>query len=153
MWAADHGIDVTNNSYYSDPWYMNCVTDADQKALVDSISRAIRYARDKGVTERGERPQLSTTTCMSDSVVDTSPVLTTSTPVSTRQIRPSARSRREMLPGIAMGVVGGRHPAEAYYSNCGNGVIDVQAPGGDSRTRRHPGQERGGSDVLAAAGS
>lgn len=27
MWAADHGVDVTNNSYYTDPWMFNCKND------------------------------------------------------------------------------------------------------------------------------
>ncbi|CAM5521950.1 hypothetical protein SALBM311S_08746 [Streptomyces alboniger] len=48
MWAATHGVDVTNNSYYTDPWYFNCTDDPDQKALVDAVSRASRYAEKKG---------------------------------------------------------------------------------------------------------
>ena len=48
MWAAEHGVDVTNNSYYTDPWYFNCKNDPDQKALVEAVSRAARYAEKKG---------------------------------------------------------------------------------------------------------
>jgi hypothetical protein len=39
---------VTNSSFYSDPWYFNCVTDPDQRAIVDAINRSTRYAWDKG---------------------------------------------------------------------------------------------------------
>jgi hypothetical protein len=48
MWAATHGVDVTNNSYYTDPWYFNCKNDPDQKALVEAIGRATKYAEKKG---------------------------------------------------------------------------------------------------------
>ncbi|NED89138.1 peptidase S8, partial [Streptomyces sp. SID11233] len=48
MWAADHGVDVTNNSYYTDPWYFNCTNDPDQKALVEAVKRATSYAELKG---------------------------------------------------------------------------------------------------------
>ncbi len=48
VWAAEHHVDITNNSYYTDPWYFNCADDPDQKALVDAITRASRYAEKKG---------------------------------------------------------------------------------------------------------
>ncbi|MFD5541738.1 S8 family serine peptidase, partial [Streptomyces sp. NPDC127079] len=48
VWAAEHHIDVTNNSYYTDPWYFNCTDDPDQRALVDAITRASRFAERKG---------------------------------------------------------------------------------------------------------
>ena len=44
VWAATHGIDVTNNSYFADPWLFNCRNDADQRAIVQAIGRASRYA-------------------------------------------------------------------------------------------------------------
>lgn len=49
MFAAEKGIEVTNNSYYVDPWYFNCKTDDDQKALVEALTRASNYAQRKGV--------------------------------------------------------------------------------------------------------
>ncbi|EPY92512.1 S8 family serine peptidase, partial [Streptomyces noursei] len=49
VFAADHGIQVTNNSYYVDPWMFNCKDDADQAAIVDAVGRAAKYAQDKGV--------------------------------------------------------------------------------------------------------
>jgi subtilisin family serine protease len=48
MWAADH-VDVTNNSYFADPWLFNCRNDAEQRAIWKAERRAIRYAMSKGV--------------------------------------------------------------------------------------------------------
>ena len=48
MWVAAHGIDVTNNSYFADPWLFNCRNDAEQRAIWKAERRAIRYAQSKG---------------------------------------------------------------------------------------------------------
>jgi subtilisin family serine protease len=40
VFAADHGVEITNNSYYVDPWLYNCMDDPDQKAIVDAVNRA-----------------------------------------------------------------------------------------------------------------
>ena len=48
MWVAEHGIDVTNNSYFADPWLFNCGNDAEQRAIWKAERRAIRYAQSKG---------------------------------------------------------------------------------------------------------
>jgi len=40
MWAADHGIAVTNNSYFADPWLFNCKNDAVQRAIWTAERRA-----------------------------------------------------------------------------------------------------------------
>ena len=49
MWAGTHELDVTNNSYYADPWLFNCRNDAEQRAIWKAEQRAIRYAMSKGV--------------------------------------------------------------------------------------------------------
>ena len=46
---AHHQIDVTNNSYYADPWLFNCRNDAEQRAIWKAEQRAIRYAMSQGV--------------------------------------------------------------------------------------------------------
>ncbi len=48
VFAADHGVEITNNSYYVDPWLYNCLDDPDQKAIVDAVNRAQLYAQKKG---------------------------------------------------------------------------------------------------------
>src|SRR5439155_23744219 len=48
VWAGSHGIDVTNNSYFADPWLFNCKNDPEQKAIFAAEQRAIRYAQQRG---------------------------------------------------------------------------------------------------------
>ena len=48
VFAADHGVEVTNNSYYVDPWLYNCMDDPDQRAIVDAVNRAQLYAQKQG---------------------------------------------------------------------------------------------------------
>jgi subtilisin family serine protease len=50
MWAATHGVDVTNNSYFADPWLFNCKNDPVQRAIWKAESRAINFAEQNGVT-------------------------------------------------------------------------------------------------------
>src|ERR1043166_2418338 len=49
MWAGDHQVNVTNNSYFADPWLFNCRNDAEQRAIWTAERRAISYAISKGV--------------------------------------------------------------------------------------------------------
>src|SRR6185436_18550111 len=49
MWAATHGINITNNSYFADPWLFNCRNDAEQRAIWNAERRAIGYAQHNGV--------------------------------------------------------------------------------------------------------
>src|SRR3954449_12753832 len=50
MWAATHGVDVTNNSYFADPYLFNCRNDATQRAIWKAEQRAILFAESNGVT-------------------------------------------------------------------------------------------------------
>src|SRR5207249_7335045 len=50
MWAATHHINVTNNSYFADPYLFNCRNDPVQRAIWKAESRAILYAEQNGVT-------------------------------------------------------------------------------------------------------
>ena len=49
VWAAEHGMQITNNSYFIDPWEFNCRNDARQRPVWQAVQRAIRYAQNKGV--------------------------------------------------------------------------------------------------------
>ena len=57
MWAGEHGIDVTNNSYFADPWLFNCRNDPEQRAIWKAERRAIRYAQSNGHRRRRLRRQ------------------------------------------------------------------------------------------------
>ncbi|MDO0928337.1 S8 family serine peptidase [Streptomyces sp. TG1A-8] len=136
VWAAEHHVDVTNNSYYTDPWYFNCTTDPDQKALVDAITRASRYAERKGTVNvaaaGNENYDLA-----SDSITD---------PVSPNDGTPSDRvidphrcfDIPTQLPGVVTVAATGAKGLKSSFSNYGLGVIDIAAPGGDSTAYQAP---------------
>src|SRR3954468_15403601 len=50
VWAGDRHLDVTNNSYFADPYEYNCRNDAVQRAIWKAQQRAIGYAEQQGVT-------------------------------------------------------------------------------------------------------
>ncbi|MBQ1087520.1 S8 family serine peptidase [Streptomyces sp. B93] len=137
MWAAEHGVDVTNNSYYTDPWYFNCVDDPDQKALVEAITRASRYAEKKGAVNvaaaGNENYDLA-----ADEITD--PVSPNDTPAPTeRVIDPSeCFDIPTQLPGIVTVAATGAKGIKSSFSNHGLGVIDIAAPGGDSTAYQTP---------------
>ncbi|HEX6478435.1 MAG TPA: S8 family serine peptidase, partial [Ktedonobacteraceae bacterium] len=50
MWAGTHHFDVTNNSYFADPFLYNCRNDPVQRAIWKAEQRAILFAEQQGVT-------------------------------------------------------------------------------------------------------
>src|SRR5207245_6411943 len=50
VWAGTHGVDVTNNSYFADPFLFNCRNDPVQRSIWKAERRAIRFAQQNGVT-------------------------------------------------------------------------------------------------------
>ncbi|CRK61385.1 Aminopeptidase Y (Arg, Lys, Leu preference) [Alloactinosynnema sp. L-07] len=51
MYAVEVGVDVTNNSYWTDPWYGLCANenDGDLKAIEVGVRRAVNYASNQGL--------------------------------------------------------------------------------------------------------
>jgi subtilisin family serine protease len=136
VWAAEHGVDVTNNSYYTDPWYFNCKDDPDQKALVDAVSRASRYAEKKGAVNvaaaGNENYDLA-----ADEITD--PVSPNDATPSDRVIDPSeCLDIPTQLPGVVTVAATGAKGIKSSFSNHGLGVIDIAAPGGDSTRYQTP---------------
>jgi subtilisin family serine protease len=135
MWAASHHMDVTNNSYFADPWLFNCKNDPGQRAIWQAESRAIRYAESQGVTVVSAEGNQSEDTAH-PSLDKTSPDDTT--PV-TREVTNACVIIPVEVPGV-IGVTGVGHNQQdgggylkAYYSSFGIGVTQVTAPGGDRR--------------------
>ncbi|QIQ05425.1 S8 family peptidase [Streptomyces liangshanensis] len=129
VWAADHGVDVTNNSYYTDPWYFNCKNDPDQKALVEAVTRASKYAESKGTVNvaaaGNEAYDLA-----ADSITD--PTSPNDTIPGDRVIDPSeCLDIPTQLPGVVTVAATGAKSGKSSFSNYGLGIIDIAAPGGD----------------------
>ncbi|WP_406861629.1 S8 family serine peptidase [Streptomyces sp. HUAS MG47] len=127
VWAGDHGFKVTNNSYFTDPWQFNCPDNVDQAAIIEGVRRAQAYAEGKGslqVAAAGNSNyDLANKTTDSESPNDSTPV--------TRTLTNDCIDIPTELPGVVTVAAMGRGNVKASYSNFGNGVIDVAAPGGD----------------------
>ncbi|MEV4946456.1 S8 family serine peptidase [Streptomyces sp. NPDC053755] len=127
MWAGDHGFKVTNNSYYTDPWQFNCPDNADQAAIIEGVRRAQAYAESKGslqIAAAGNANyDLANKTTDTESPNDSTPVR--------RTITNACIDIPTELPGVVTVAAMGNGNVKASYSNFGNGVIDVAAPGGD----------------------
>jgi subtilisin family serine protease len=132
MWAGSHHFNVTNNSYFADPWLFNCRNDAEQRAIWKAERRAISYAISKGVVvvaaEGNQADDLAHPTADATSPDDTNPVL--------REIHNNCA----VVPVEVAGVVGvtanGNLQLKSFYSSYGVSTADVIAPGGDSILQR-----------------
>jgi subtilisin family serine protease len=143
VFAADHGVEVTNNSYYTDPWLYNCSDDPDQKAIKDAVSRAVKYATDKGVTHVSSAGNSSHDLAATEIKDDTSP--DDSKPVE-RTVNPAeCPDIPSMLPGVTSVSSTGAEDGKSYFSNYGLNQIDLAAPGGDRRyqTPKEPAKDGG----------
>jgi hypothetical protein len=128
MWAGTHHINVTNNSYFADPWLFNCRNDAEQRAIWKAERRAISYAISKRVTvvaaEGNEADDLAHPTADATSPDDTSPVL--------RAIHNDCAVVPVEVPGVIGVTANGNLGLKSFYSSYGVGTADLVAPGGDS---------------------
>ncbi|WP_055485334.1 S8 family serine peptidase [Streptomyces sp. WMMB 322] len=143
VFAADHGIEVTNNSYYVDPWLYNCSDDPDQKAITDAVSRAMKYATGKGVAHVSSAGNSSHDLAATEIKDDTSPNDTE--PVE-RTVNPAdCPDIPTMLPGAISVSSTGAEDGKSYFSNYGLNQIDLSAPGGDRRyqTPEEPAKDGG----------
>ncbi len=129
MWAGEHQIDVTNNSYFADPWLFNCRNDAQQRAIWKAEQRAIRYAISQGVTVvaavGNENSDLS-----KQNIDTTSPDYPPGSSV-TREVTNACVVIPVEIPGVIGVTANGNLQQKSYYSSYGVGVAQVVAPGGD----------------------
>ncbi|MDX3238124.1 S8 family serine peptidase [Streptomyces sp. ME03-5709C] len=129
VFAADHGVEITNNSYYVDPWLYNCPGNPDQRAIVDAVNRAAQYSHRKGVLNVASAGNSDHDLASHEIVDATSPDDTT--PV-TRTIDPRVCwDIPTQLPGVVTVSATGVRNLKSYYSSHGLGVVDVAGPGGD----------------------
>jgi len=139
MWAATHGFAVTNNSYFIDPWQYNCRNDLRQRPAWVAVQRALRYASRQGVLTVASAGNSNHD--LAHKFIDDGSPNDGSAPPEERLINGAC----QVLPGEATGVVTvsatGPTGAKSFFSSYGLGVVEVTAPGGDSR---QPGSEPNG---------
>jgi subtilisin family serine protease len=125
-WALHHGVDVTNNSYFVDPWVYWCADDPDQGAVQQSFKRMITYTQKKGmvnVAAAGNSAQdLAHKTTDSASPND-------STPIQDRPIDETCLDIPTEIKGVITVSAIQQSGTLASFSNYGKGIIDVAAPG------------------------
>ena len=126
-YAGDQRLDAVNMSFFADPWLFNCRNDAEQKAIVQAISRATRYASDRGVVlvaaAGNEGIDLNHPTA--DEI---SPDFPAGAAV-TRTVKNSCVVLPTELPGVVVVSATGAQNLLTWYSTYGN-IVDVTAPGG-----------------------
>jgi len=130
MWAGSHHLDVTNNSYFADPWLFNCRNDAEQRAIWKAEQRAIRYAQGQGVVVVAA--QGNENIDLSKQNVDTISPDTDPNPPP-RDVTNACVVIPVEIPGVVGVTADGANLQKSYYSSYGVGTADLTAPGGDRR--------------------
>jgi subtilisin family serine protease len=127
LYAGDQRLDAVNMSFFADPWLFNCRNDPEQRAIVQAISRATRYAQQRGVVliaaAGNEGINLNHPT--SDEI---SPDFPAGAAVP-RHVNNSCVVAPTELPGVVVVSATGAEDLLSWYSTYGN-VVDVAAPGG-----------------------
>lgn len=131
VWAATQGMDVTNNSYYVDPFMYYCEDQPDQYAAKEAVRRAVAWSTDRGVVHAAAAGNAATD--LANNTTDTTSP-DDSTPIA-RQINDGCEDIPAELDGVVTVSSMQRFPAGTMdsrlsgFSNRGLGVIDVAAPG------------------------
>jgi subtilisin family serine protease len=139
-YAGDHGIDVVNMSYYVDPWLFNCTDNpadspqdrAEQATIITAMQRALDYAYNHGVTLVSAAGNGATD--YTKVITDTSSPDFADTPGEApypRTIPPACISMPSEGNHVLAISSTGISKRKAYYSDYGNGYVDLSAPGGD----------------------
>ncbi|MFI6131713.1 S8 family peptidase [Micromonospora sp. NPDC051141] len=146
LWAADHGMRLTNNSYYIDPWELNCRNDARQRPVWQAVQRAIRYSQSKGVLNVASAGNSNYD--LAHKITDTgSP--NNGTPEDRENLTNACLDLPAEAPGVVTVAAVGPTGAKSYYSSYGQGVIDVTAPGGDTRFRTQGARSTSTDGILS----
>jgi len=131
IWAADHGMQITNNSYFIDPWEFNCRNDPRQRPVWQAVQRAIRYAQNKGVLTVASAGNSNVD--LQHKFIDSGSPNDGSSPPEEREINAACLDLPAEAPGVVTVSAVGTERLKSYYSSYGQGVVDVSAPGGDTR--------------------
>ena len=140
-YAGHVGIDVVNMSYYVDPWLFNCkanpadspANQAEQRTIIEAMQRALDFAHRHGVT---------LVAAAGNGATDYTKVITDASSPDFADVPGEAPYARTIDPVdcISMPSEGGHvisvsatgiSTRKSYYSDYGNGYVDIAAPGGD----------------------
>jgi lantibiotic leader peptide-processing serine protease len=161
-YAADHGIDVVNMSFFTDPWLFNCpgnpadspAEQAEQQVIITATQRALDYAHRHGVT--------LVAAAGNEAIDYTKPSIDTTSPdfAGLPGETPRAPKSRTIDPATCIDLPAQGHnvidvtatsPFErkSDYSSFGLHYADVSAPGGG--TYDTPDHKRNLSQAVLAA--
>ena len=143
MWAGTQKLDVTNNSYFVDPFLYNCRNDPVQRAIWKAITRAVQFALSEGVTvvaaEGNQSDDLS-----HPAYDNISPDYPPGNEIERTDITNACVVLPVEIPGVTgVTAVGNYRQTDgnddpndyqkSFYSSYGVSTADITAPGGDSR--------------------
>lgn len=138
-YAGDAGLDVVNMSFYVDPWLYNCTANpadspqaqAEQRAIIKGMTRALNYAHRHGVTLVGALGN------QYDNLNDPQEDTTSPDYGSDPYYRAVDNDSCFTLPAEGPNVIAvssvGPSKSKAVYSNYGTEQVSVAAPGGFTR--------------------
>ena len=142
-YAGDQRLDVVNLSLFADPYLYYCKSDAEQRAILQTLAEAARYAQQRGVVivaAAGNEAQ-----DLGHPVTDTMSPDWPPGAEQTREVGNECRVAPAELSGVITVSATGVNQL-ASYSNAGS-PVDVTAPGGDGG--QLPGTVFGRGRILA----
>lgn len=146
-YAGDQGLDVVNLSLFADPYHFYCKSTAEERAILQQLQSATRYAQQQGV--------LVVVSAGNDAWdLQHPPELDAGSPNPGEPVERDIENNCVVAPGELPGVltVSAVGPfGLADYSTTGMGEVEVTAPGGDyfQGPTAHDGSIQ--SAILAAA--
>ena len=126
-YAGDQHLDVVNMSFFADPWLFNCRNDKEQKAIIQAISKAARYAEQRGV--------VLVAAAGNEGIDLNHPILDEISPdfppdaATTRPVNNNCVVLPTEIPGVVVVTATGAENLLSWFSTYGN-ITDVTAPGG-----------------------
>jgi subtilisin family serine protease len=127
-YAGDQQLDVVNLSLFADPYLYFCKSEADQRAILNDLESAARYAQQRGVVivaaAGNESDDLG-----HPGIDDISPDWPPGAAIE-REVGNNCRVTPAEIPGVVTVSATGVNTL-ASYSNAGR-PVDVTAPGGDA---------------------
>jgi subtilisin family serine protease len=119
MWAASRHMQLTNSSFFVNPWSLSCIRGDDRGVVHEALARAVEYSTSAGTLN---------VAAATNEAVDLTPSARSGTPGAGRGCEALPAGLRDVVAVSAVGA----DRVKAGYSSYGLGVIDVTAPGGEA---------------------